>query len=38
MRDDIVIFQIYFGVPRCTVKKLFVVTSGVRGEVCGRHQ
>ena len=38
MRDDIVIFQIYFGVPRCTVKKLFVVTSGVRGEICGRHQ
>ena len=29
--------KIYFGVPRCTVKKLFVVTSGVRGEICGRH-
>ena len=31
-------FKIYFGVPRCTVKKVFVVTSSVRGEVCGRHQ
>ena len=36
-RVTVVIFQIYFGVPRCTVK-IFVVTSSVRGEVCGRHQ
>ena len=30
-RDDltVVIFQIYFGVPRCTVK-IFVVTSSAR--------
>ena len=31
-----------FGVPRCTIKYLFVVTSSVRGEICvcveWRHQ
>ena len=27
-------FQNIFGVPRCTKKYLFVVTSSVRGEIC----
>ena len=32
----IVIFQNIFGVPSCTTKYLFVVTSSVRGEICVR--
>ena len=32
----VAIFQNIFGVPRCTIKYLFVVTSSVRGEVCVR--
>ena len=32
----VVIFQNIFGVPGCTIKYLFVLTSSVRGEICVR--